>query len=246
MSTQQRMLTFTALVAIMNKRVRLTSAMLNRKVIASIVGNGNVIDVTDKAGNLVQSADGSGILRKRIFNLNATSEVAMKNPANIALLQQIKALHTAGADGKPVVVAGQEQVVHDLINEFLNKTQVTFSLLSGTSLFDSADLTNGSEISGKLIEVVTDKGSLLTIEPSTISVAEAIVPDAEKFDFSLTVGSTTGNGTQGTTPPPPPLPPNMKVMYQGTETTVASLRSAGWQDADIKVHALALDGQPIL
>lgn len=212
--------------------------MLNRKVIASIVGNGNVIDVTDKAGNLVQSADGSGILRKRIFNLNATSEVAMKNPANIALLQQIKALHTAGADGKPVVVAGQEQVVHDLINEFLNKTQVTFSLLSGTSLFDSADLTNGSEISGKLIEVVTDKGSLLTIEPSTISVAEAIVPDAEKFDFSLTVGTVPP--VVGAVPPVPAGPvgldPNQTRMYQGTAHTVASLRNSGWTDAQIEAN----------
>lgn len=238
----QRLLTFSALVAIMLKRALFTANMLNRKVVATIIGDGNVIDVKDKAGNLVQSADGSGILQKRIFNLNATSELQRSNPLNVALLQRIKALHTAGPDGKPVCLPGKEQEAHDLINEYLNKTQISFSVLSGTSHFDSADLQNGAEISAKLIEVTTDKGSLWTMEPSSISVAEPIVPESANFDFSLAVGSVPP--VVGAVPPVPvPVPvgpvgldPNQTRMYQGTAHTVASLRNSGWTDAQIEAN----------
>lgn len=207
---------------------------------ATIIGDGNVIDVKDKAGNLVQSADGSGILQKRIFNLNATSELQRSNPLNVALLQRIKALHTAGPDGKPVCLPGKEQEAHDLINEYLNKTQISFSVLSGTSHFDSADLQNGAEISAKLVEVTTDKGSLWTMEPSSISVAEPIVPESANFDFSLTVGSVPP--VVGAVPPVPVpagpvgLDPNQTRMYQGTAHTVASLRNSGWTDAQIEAN----------
>lgn len=239
MSTQ-RLLTFSALVSIMTKRVLFTANMLNRKVIATIVGDGNVIDVKDKAGNLVQSADGSGTLQKRIFNLNATSELQRSNPLNVALLQRIKALHTAGPDGKPVCLPGKEQEAHDLINEYLNKTQISFSVLSGTSHFDSGDLQNGAEISAKLVEVTTDKGSLWTMEPSTLSVAEPIVASTASFDFSLEVGALPP--VVGTTPPPvlagtpAGLDANQVRMYNGVATKVADLRNSGWTDAQIEQH----------
>lgn len=159
---------------IMNQRVLVTDAMIGKRVRLLIQGNGNTIDVKNKAGEFVLSTipgyEGS-ILQKRIFNVRANAQRSMKSAVN---LEDLKA-------GIAAEKAGKLDEAHELFNSYLNRSQISFGILLPSPL--EAKLANGVEIAGTILLIETDNGSLLTVDPSTISVVDPEV--AGKTTFSL-------------------------------------------------------------
>lgn len=148
---------------VMNSRNNATveAATKSRTVLLTIKGNGNVIDVKNKQGEVVAQAGGDGvILQKKIFNTNLNSSVPMKNPANISLYKQACAAEKAGEKDK----------AHKLFNDLANKLQVSFGLLLPSKF--EFQLSDGVEISAKLSLVTTEKGQIITIDPKSIRVIE--------------------------------------------------------------------------
>jgi hypothetical protein len=147
----------------MNQRGRASKeqAAKSKTVIFTIKGNGNVIDVKNKAGEAVgQAANPDVVLQKKIFNTNINSDIATSNPANIKLF----------SDARKAEKAGETETAHELYNELANKLQVSFGLLLPSKL--EYELSNGVECSAKLQLVTTDNGSIITIDPKTIRVME--------------------------------------------------------------------------
>lgn len=177
MANNARILTAKSVQSIMNKRVLVSKSKEGVKVLLTVQGDGNWMDVTDKEGNFVMSATDSGvILRKKIFNLQATSEIATKNPIFVKLL----------IDGLKAERAGKADEASDFFNEYLNKTQLSFSVLDNQAVLTK--IVNGVEIAAKIQLVTTDNGELLTIDPSTISIKEPEILKTTVFDLSALTG----------------------------------------------------------
>lgn len=144
---------------ISKSRAEITSNDVGEFRVFTVRGNGNIIDVRTKEGDLVPSLDGSGVpLRKRIFNVKCNSRVAVTNAMNKELLMQAYQFEKAGNLEKSA----------ELYNEFLQNIEVSFGVLSGTNLFNL--IQDGDQIKAKVIEVVTEKGTLLTLDPKTIAI----------------------------------------------------------------------------
>jgi hypothetical protein len=147
-------------------------AKAGKKVSLTIRGNGNWVDVKKKDGSLVgTAANPEEVLRKKIFNVKAVSEVAMLNPRN-------KALVTAATIAEK---AGKAQEAADNYNAFLNATEISFSVLANHKLVDK--LGNNVDISAKLELIETENGKIITIDASTIAIMEP--ESAQKTTFSL-------------------------------------------------------------
>lgn len=149
--------------SLMNNRINATleAATKQRTVLLTIKGNGNSIDVKNKAGELVAQAGGDGVvLQKKIFNTNVNSAIAMKNPANVTLYK----------DACKAEKAGETDKAHDLFNQLANKLQVSFGLLLPSKF--EFQLSDGVEISAKLQLITTDNGQIITIDPKTIRIME--------------------------------------------------------------------------
>lgn len=158
--------------AILNKRTLVPASAEGKKVNFVIQGNGNDIDVKNKLGEFVQSVVEEGVvLQKRIFNLRANSQIAMQNPANKQLLH----------DGVIAEKAGNFDLAHDKFNSYLNAVQISFGVLHPSALLNV--LGNGCDIAAKVQKVTTENGSLLTIDPSTISVLAPIDLGTTNFSF---------------------------------------------------------------
>lgn len=171
MSTTRRM-DSKSVKNIMNRRSLITGTEKG-KVILTVQGNGNVIDVTDAAGEPVANVvagDGTQ-LQKKIFNLKANSAIAMANPINKQLLK----------DAIAAEKAGESEKAHELFSQYLNKVQVSFGLLLPSKFED--ELADGVEIAAKVQKVTTEKGSLLTIDTATISIVAPA--EAAMTSFSL-------------------------------------------------------------
>lgn len=161
MSTQTRTLNSAAVLAIMNKRDRVLATQEGKKVRLTIQGNGNVIYVTDKDGELVQSLREPGTgLQKRIFNTRANSEIAMQNDRNKQLMK----------DARAAEKAGKTEEASGLFNDYLNAVQLSFGILLPSTIADK--LSSGMDISAEVVKITTPNGSLLTIDPSTICIME--------------------------------------------------------------------------
>lgn len=177
MSTQtQRLLDSRAVQAIMGKRQPVGTAQVDRKVVLTIQGNGNVIPVLDKDGKTVFStiAGSEGVsLDKKIFNLRAASQLAMSLPINRDLM----------VAGLAAEKKGDKDAAHENFNAYLNATQVSFGIILPSAIADQ--LGNGVDIAAKVQLVTTDKGSLLTIDTSTISIKEPdFLPSATVFNIA--------------------------------------------------------------
>lgn len=160
MSTARKM-TSQSVKAIMNQRVLIPETAVSKRVKLAIQGNGNTIDVKDKDGNFVASAaDPNLVLQKRIFNCKANSGLAMGSERNRKLLKDAIAAEKAGDADK----------AHELFNEYLNRVQLSFGILLPSAVVEK--LASGVEIAASITKVTTENGSLLTIDPSTISVVE--------------------------------------------------------------------------
>jgi hypothetical protein len=159
---------------VMNKRARIDESYVGKKVAFTIRGNGTVVDVKNKAGELIQSVVEPGtVFQTCIFNLQAVSSIAMKNPLNHALAAAAIAAERAGD-----YVEADKQY-----QAFLNKTGISFNIptTSRTYLL----LGDQVDIVARVIKVTTENGSLLTIDPSTIRVAEPELPTIGGFSFEV-------------------------------------------------------------
>jgi hypothetical protein len=171
MNTQRNM-TLQSVKSIMNKRTLIPQEAVGKRVKLAIQGNGNTIDVKDKEGKMVASiVDPSLVLQKTIFNTKANSGLAVSNERNRQILKDAVAAEKAKDFEK----------AHDLYNQYLNATQLSFGILLPSSII--AKLASGVEIAATVEQVTTDNGSLLTIDPSTISIVEPEVYGKTTFDM---------------------------------------------------------------
>lgn len=176
MSTRTN-LTSKAVQSIMSKRILIPTSKEGAKIRFTVQGEGTWMDVKDGEGNFVMSASDPGvILRKKIFNLQASSQVAMSNPDNKKML----------VDALKAERAGDTERAHELFNNYLNKTQLSFSVLDNQAVLPK--IVNGVDIAAKVQLITTDNGTLLTIDPSTISVIEPEIIKTATFDLAALTG----------------------------------------------------------
>ena len=158
---------------IVKSRSEISQSDVGEYRVLTVRGNGNIIDVRTKEGDLVPSLDGTGVpLRKRILNAKCNSSVAANNSRNKEILMQAYQFEKAGNLEK----AGE------LYNEYLQNLEVSFSLLSGSKLFNLVQ--DGDQVKGMVVEIVTDKGALLTLDPKTISIMKPQYASASKIDLT--------------------------------------------------------------
>lgn len=179
-------MTSASVKAIMQKRSTIPADAVNKRVKFFIQGNGNIVDVKDKDGIPVPSTipgyEGT-VLQKKIFNLRANSAIAMQNVRNRQYLKDALAAEKAGGtitverDGKQV-----EATAHELFNSYLNAVQMSLGILVPNNIADK--LTQGTEIAGTVVKIDTPNGSLLTVDPSTISIVEPESYGTVTFDLS--------------------------------------------------------------
>lgn len=148
---------------IMNKRTLIRTTDEGKKVVLTVQGNGNIVDVKNKANELVMSTipgyEGT-VLQKKIFNAKAVSQLAMNDPRNKELLKE----------GKAAEKAGDTKTADEKFTAYLNAVQVSFGVLLPSATADA--ITNGCEIAANIQKVTTENGSLLTIDASTIAIKE--------------------------------------------------------------------------
>lgn len=174
MSTNTRLLGSSAVKSIMSKRITIPALAVGKRVRMLVQGDGNVIDVKTKDGELVMSTipgQEGIVLQKKIFNTKANSGLALTNPRNRQFV----------IDGLKAEKAGKPAEAHDLFNAYLNAAQISFGVLLPSTVADK--LHNGDEIAATVIQIDTDNGSLLTIDPSTISVLEPEVFGTTTFEL---------------------------------------------------------------
>jgi hypothetical protein len=99
------------------------------------------------------SFDGVTPLNKRIYNIRANSQMAMQNKRNQDILH---AAVKAEAEGKTEEASA-------LLNDYLNKTQASFSYLlnPGTA---NKEFYDGQLVEGEVSQVTTDKGTTVVLE----------------------------------------------------------------------------------
>jgi hypothetical protein len=170
--TTSRINTLQSVQNVLNARKQITEAMEGSFQVLTVRGSGNVIPVKTKDGENVPAADGSGLmLEKKLFNLVCNSAIAIKNPRNQAILREAYAAEKAGDATKAA----------ELYNQYLNKTQVSISVLSTTAMFDR--IQDGDQIKGKVQKITTENGSILTLDPKSLSIKEAGYGDDTKVDL---------------------------------------------------------------
>lgn len=180
-------MTGTSVRAIMQKRNTIPAEAVGKRVKFLIQGDGNTVDVLDKTGQVVLSTipgQEGIVLQKKIYNLRSNSALAMQNARTRGYIMNGLKAEKLGADGK---VAGElkgvqgEYTAHEWFNEYLNSTQMSFGVLLPSTMTEK--LSTGVEIAATVIRVDTDNGSLLTIDPSTISIVEPEVYGATTFNL---------------------------------------------------------------
>ena len=170
--SQANPLTKKSVARIMNSRKVVTEQHVGQTVTLRIQGDGNVIDVTDKNGDFVASESTGEVLQKKIFNCKANSQMAISNSRNAAL-----ALEAINLDA-----AGDAQGADKAFSDFTNACQLSFNVLLPNS--KASKLADGVEFTAEVIKVTTDNGSLLTIDPTTIAIKQALVLEASTgFDM---------------------------------------------------------------
>lgn len=187
MSTNARKMTSASVRGIMQKRNTIPADAVNKRVKFLIQGDGNTVDVRDKAGAPVLSSipgQEGIILQKKIFNLRSNSALAMANTRTRGYIMNGLKAEKLGPDAK---VKGElngvegEYTASEWFNAYLNSTQMSFGVLLPSTVADK--LASGVEIAATVIRVDTENGSLLTIDPSTISIVEPEVFGTTTFNL---------------------------------------------------------------
>lgn len=156
-----RLINSQSVKSIMSKRTLIPESAIGKRTVLTVQGNGNVIDVRNKAGEFISSVvDPNLVFQKKIFNCKAVSGIAMANPRNQQLLRDAIAAERSGDAEK----------ASGLFNDFLNAVQLSFSIPLPSAKADK--ISDGVEIAGLIEKVTTENGSLLTVDASTISVVE--------------------------------------------------------------------------
>ena len=160
MAQTKLVLTFALAQTLMNKRRIINANNDGQQMVFSVVGNGTIIPMLD--GDKQPVLDDAGRpISKRIFNVNAASGVALSNPAFDKIL----------FDAVTAEQAGDEEQANDLYREYLNKTQVSFSVPDYKAGFDG--ITDGDEIKAHVQLITTDKGQILTLDKPVVKAAVA-------------------------------------------------------------------------
>ena len=151
-----------SLEMIMKSRDAVSVNDVNEKVTLTIQGNGNIFDVKNKGGEYVQSVREPGsVFQKKIFNCKANSQLAMKDERNGQLLR----------DGHAAWAAGEFSKADEYYSKYLNNVQLSFGIPLPSAVADT--LSNNMDIEARVQKITTENGSLLTIDPSTITVIKA-------------------------------------------------------------------------
>lgn len=185
MTTTQRLIDSKSVKAIMSGRTAIPADANGKTFEFIIQGNGNVIDVKDKAGNFVQSVvNPELVLQKKIFNVRANSQLAMSNKRNVELLiNGIKAEKAAGKVKGFIGEAEGEWTASEYFNAYLNSVQMSVGMLLGGSSSKVDQLADGVRISGTLELITTENGSVMTIAQNSVSI---LAPEkAAKTTFNL-------------------------------------------------------------
>ncbi len=160
MAQTKLVLTFALAQTLMNKRRIITAANDGQQMVFSVVGSGTIIPMVDAAKQPVLNDAGQPITKK-IFNVNAASQVALNNPTFDQIL----------FDAVTAEQAGEADQANDLYREYLNKTQVSFSVPDYKGAFDG--ITDGDEIKAHVQLITTDKGQILTLDKPVVKAAVA-------------------------------------------------------------------------
>lgn len=204
MSTQSFQLSAKTTQNIIAKRkiFRVTDAKAPLKF--EIQGNGNTIPMVDKNG--VQVVDQQGIpLMKTIYNTRVNSHVAMLNPRNKAILLEAMTAETAG----------NTELAHDKFNQYLNKIQVSFSVILNNGRKNPV-FHNGDLVKGRVELVTTDNGQLLTLENNTVSLVH--IEEAEETS-KFTLSDLMGLDSTA------PTPESVFTPIEGATTTTETVGS---------------------
>jgi hypothetical protein len=132
--------------------VKLQQAQEGDTVRFHIQGNGFTIAVTDKSGAQVLDRQTEQPLSKVIYGVKANSHIAMMNPLN-------KAIFTAAVQAESV---GDEEKAHNLFNQYLNKIQVSFSVILNHNKVNPT-FYDKQLVEGECQLVTTENGSLITM-----------------------------------------------------------------------------------
>ncbi len=180
-----RLINAKAVQAIMKQRIAVPEVVAGgKKVLFTVQGFGTKIQLVDKQGITVANDDGE-VIDKMIYNLRANSEIAMKNPANRELLMA----------GLKAEKAGEAEEADKHFAAYLNKVQMSFSLLLPSAVANR--LADGVEISARVEKITTDNGSLLTIDPKTISIVEPDVLGKTTFNLDDILASMDEDAPAG-------------------------------------------------
>jgi hypothetical protein len=140
----------------------LTADLVGEEVVITLQGDGNTVDMERADGSAVVDEATGEVVRKRIHNAKFNSELAIQAAPNKALLNEAVAAEKAGETDK----------AHELFNKYLNKVQLSFSIPSSSKHFGT--LRDNQRIKGIVQRVDTENGSLLTIDPKSIVLIEAV------------------------------------------------------------------------
>lgn len=167
----------------LKKYIRVTNDAIGEHVKFTISGNGNIVPVLDADGNNVMSqipGEEGVLLEKKIYNLQAMSSLALSNSRNKAWAKE----------GAAAEVAGDKLKAHNYFAAFTNAVQMSFSvILNGKGAKLAKELRDGSRISAKVVRIDSENGSLITIDPSTITILEAKTLESADFSVSDFIGS---------------------------------------------------------
>jgi len=176
MATQSFRHTQKTVAAIMNRRGNVTEQQVGKgKIRFTIVGDGSPAqDVKTKEGTLVQSVVEPGtVAQKIIFNLNANSALAMKNPD----------VRQLSKEGYLAEKEGDMELAHEKYQAFLNATQISFNVFTTDRILK--DLGDRVDIAAEVISVPGANGNVLTIDPKSIQVMrpDELAKTTFSFDF---------------------------------------------------------------
>lgn len=147
--------------AIFSSRPLVPTTAIGQKQMFSVQSVSAPQDVKDAQGNLVLEANGTGaVLRRIIVALRANSEIAVLNERTKAIRAEAMAAEAAGNTAK----------AHELFNQYLNKCQLSFNVLSTSSNFGKIE--KGDDVKGVIEKVTTENGSLMTLIEVSIAKVE--------------------------------------------------------------------------
>lgn len=175
--TNVRLLDAKATTAIIASRAIVKSTQDGDTVRFHIQGNGNLIPVTTREGAQVMAAGTDNIpLTKTIYGVKANSHVAMLNPNNQKLLREAMQAETDG----------EVEEAHKLFNQYLNKIQVSFSVIHNPGR-RAVQFYNQQLVEGEVRMITTENGSLITME-NTRPVAVAKLAQTREFNLEDLMG----------------------------------------------------------